>query len=56
MPYSIADKRALRRELKETINDPFDLLAEALDRCERLQAENSRLRASAGLGSTPVNL
>ena len=45
MPYSTADKQALKRELIETINDPFDLLAEALDRCERLQAELTSLRA-----------
>ena len=47
MAYSTADKkRALRRELSEAgIHDPFDLLAEALDRCERLQAELTSLRA-----------
>ena len=39
-------KRALRRELSEAgIHDPFELLAEALARCERLQAEVTNLRA-----------
>ena len=44
MPYSTADKRALKRELIETINDPFELLAEALTRCEQLQDEIRTLK------------
>ena len=38
-------KRALRRELSEAgIHDPFELLAEALTRCEQLQDEIRTLK------------
>ena len=48
MPYSTVanqKRRALRRELSEAgIHDPFELLAEALTRCERLQDEIRTLK------------
>ena len=48
MPYSTVanqTRRALRRELSEAgIQDPFELLAEALARCEQLQDEIRTLK------------
>ena len=46
MPYLTAEKRALRRELRETVNDPFDLLVQALERCERLEVEVRLLKTA----------
>ena len=46
MPYLTAEKRALRRELRETVNDPFDLLVQALERCERLEIEVRLLKTA----------
>ena len=52
MPYLTAEKRALRRELRETVNDPFDLLVQALERCERLEIEVRLLKTAHSSSKT----